>query len=234
MEEYENALEKRSICVKPLEAYVDCKTKILHRCKIHNVEWYSTPDNVLRGHGCPQCLKDKISEKNSKENETYLKELKNKNPNVIALSLYKGADKRIEHKCLKCGHVWKVKPSGLLSGKGCPKCRSSHGEMQVDNYLGALDLDFIREKRFDDCKDQRPLPFDFYIPLLNICIEYDGAQHFMPVDFTGKNEEKSKELFELTKKHDEIKNNYCRSKGIKLIRIPYYNNVEEELDKYFK
>lgn len=233
-EEYENELENRAIHVEPLEDYVDCKTKILHRCKTHGIEWNTTPDSVLEGHGCPQCLRDKISVKNSKDNKTYLEDLKCKNPNVISLEPYIGANTKIKHKCAKCGYIWSVMPSSLLSGKGCPRCRSSHGEMLVCEYLNMLKFDYIREKRFEDCRDIRSLPFDFYIPQLNTCIEYDGAQHFTPVNFTGEGPKKSKELFDLTKKHDDIKNKYCHSKGIKLIRIPYYKDVESELDKYFK
>lgn len=34
--------------------------------------------------------------------------------------------------------------------------------------------DFIIQHKFKNCRDIRPLPFDFYLPKLNTCIEYDG------------------------------------------------------------
>lgn len=64
--------------------------------------------------------------------------------------------------------------------------------------------------------NERLLPFDFYLTNLNICIEYDGIQHFKPINiFGGLNG------FILTKNNDEIKTSYCKENNIKLIRISY-------------
>ncbi|MCK9416215.1 hypothetical protein M0Q97_06115 [Candidatus Dojkabacteria bacterium] len=65
---------------------------------------------------------------------------------------------------------------------------------------------------------------DFYILIVdfNICIEYDGIQHFKPIFFFGG----IKAYNELIIK-DKIKTNYCMINNIKLIRIPYYANIED-------
>ena len=77
----------------------------------------------------------------------------------------------------------------------------------------------------------KTLPFDFYIPDLNICIEYDGEQHFEPVDFGGKGKEYAEKRFKAQQKRDNIKTEYCKNNNIKLIRIPYweFDNVENIL-----
>jgi len=36
-----------------------------------------------------------------------------------------------------------------------------------------MKIKYINQKRFKKCKNKLPLPFDFYLPDLNICIEYD-------------------------------------------------------------
>lgn len=64
-------------------------------------------------------------------------------------------------------------------------------------------------------KSNRRLRFDFYIPQYNIVIEYDGVQHFKIGGWA------TKEKLEQIQQYDEVKNQYCRKKGIKLIRIPY-------------
>jgi len=51
------------------------------------------------------------------------------------------------------------------------------------SYL--LDIEYIKQKRFEKCRNKLPLPFDFYLPNENICIEYDGIQHFKPIDYFG-------------------------------------------------
>ena len=67
----------------------------------------------------------------------------------------------------------------------------------------------------------------------NLCIEYDGIQHFIPTSFKKESEEEKLKNFEYVKKHDEIKNNYCKKNGINLLRIRYDENVEEKLVEYF-
>ena len=93
-------------------------------------------------------------------------------------------------------------------------------------------IKYTPQKRFDDCKDIKPLPFDFYLSDYNTCIEYDGQQHFEPVDFSGKRENLAQQQFEKTQYHDKIKNKYCEDNNIRLLRIPYFKNIEEELNNF--
>ena len=51
----------------------------------------------------------------------------------------------------------------------------------------------------------------------NICIEFDGSQHFYPFD----DSEYYKNEFVKLQLNDKIKNEYCLNNNIKLIRIPY-------------
>jgi hypothetical protein len=71
------------------------------------------------------------------------------------------------------------------------------------------------------------------LPLHNICIEADGEQHFRPVSFGGVDKKATVKNFELTKKRDKTKDDYCKKKNIELIRVPYFDmeNIEEILNK---
>lgn len=67
----------------------------------------------------------------------------------------------------------------------------------------------------------RQLPFDFYLPKYNLCIEYDGEQHFSPTTIGGISIEQGQLNFERLQINDQIKTQYCKDKGIQLLRIPY-------------
>lgn len=111
---------------------------------------------------------------------------------------------------------------------GCPYCveikniRFSKGVKEIEKYLKEKCIQYIQEFTFNDCRDINLLPFDFYLPKYNKCIEYDGEHHFRPVTFNGISKEEAQKNHEMTVKHDFIKNQYCENNNISLLRIPYY------------
>ena len=107
-------------------------------------------------------------------------------------------------------------PDLLIHGGGnCPKCTMTSGEYKVANYLDSMGYEYISQYSFADSEISRKR-FDFYIPSVDTCIEYDGIQHFEPVfNFGGE------DTFSYTKKNDEEKNEFCKKHNINLIRIPY-------------
>ena len=203
--------------------YVNTRTKIKCRCKIDGYEWTPIPNNLLSGSSCPKC-----SGKMQKTHEEFIKEMNEINPNIEILGEYLGALTSIKCRCKIDGHEWTPIPSSLLSGHGCPKCNSSKGEKAIAKHLKDNDMDFIEQHRFENCKHKKTLPFDFYLPNLNIVIEYDGRQHFEIVEHFG-----GLDSFIDTKIRDTIKNIYCKDNNIKLIRIPYweFENIETILDR---
>lgn len=210
-----------------LSEYKGKNTPILHKCLKHNVEWYAMPTNILKGEGCYKCKCEKISNKKSKLHDQYISEVAKVNPDICVLGTYINARTAILHKCLVDGYEWYAIPDSILHGYGCPQCNESSGERQVRQWLVEHNINYKFQKSFDDCRDKNPLPFDFYLPKYNSCIEYDGRQHYAVIDWFN-NEEK----FKLIQKHDRIKNDYCKNNDIKLLRIPYYANVEEELNNF--
>ena len=111
------------------------------------------------------------------------------------------------------------------NGSGCPYLTSSKTENLVYNLLTSKNIFFKAEESFDNCKDKKVLPFDVYLPNKNIIIECDGMQHFKAKkDFFG-----GKEGLKTNKKHDRIKNNFCKENNIPILRIPY--NYDPIVDK---
>ena len=79
-----------------------------------------------------------------------------------------------------------------------------------------------------------PLPFDFYIPSINMCIEFDGEHHYRPVKFhPTMTDYYIHDKYQKVKRHDLIKDNFCRDNHIELLRIPYYSirDIDEILSE---
>lgn len=202
---------------------------ILCRCRIHGYEWEPKPHNLKTRRGCSECRKDAISVKNMRSHEDFVKEIEIIHPNIQILSRYKGRKKKIHCKCNIDGYEWFGIPDSLLSENAkCPKCVSSFPENKLADIFAKNKIQAIRQHSFKDCVYKRKLRFDFYLPELNVCVEYDGEQHYRPVPFWGSENKKANNEFEKNKTRDEIKNKYCKEKNIPLIRIPYWekDNLE--------
>jgi len=86
--------------------------------------------------------------------------------------------------CRECGDVFIASKANFDCGQTrCNKCArsKSDGEEIIESFLNDHQINNVFQFRFDDCKDIKPLPFDFYLPDLNICIEFDGPHHFLPI-----------------------------------------------------
>lgn len=213
--------------IEVLEEYITNMTPILHRCKIHNIDWKATPVNILKGHGCRKCGNEILANDRKKSKEQYIEDLKKVNSNIIFVGEYINAHIPTLHKCLIHEFEWEANPNNILSGKGCPICKESVGERQVRQWLCNNNIVYEVQYKFEDCCDINALPFDFYLPDYNACIEYDGEQHYRPIDYFG-----GQESFERTVKHDKLKNDYCANNNIRLLRISYLENIEEKLNNF--
>lgn len=231
-EEYKQELANINPDIEVIEEYINSTTPILHKCKIDGHVWCAAPNNILNGCGCPECKFRKLSKLFSRTHEEYAKEVENCNSDIEVVGQYVNARTPILHRCKLDGYEWYAIPYNILLGQGCPQCKESSGERVVRQLLEYYDIQYIYQKTFQDCKDIQMLPFDFYLPDYNICIEYDGRQHFEPVDFAGKGEEWAQQQFIKIQCHDEIKNKYCKDNNIPLLRIPYFKNIEEELNNF--
>lgn len=227
-DEYVNQVQSINQYIDVLGIYKGSDIPILHKCKIDDYEWFTRPQNVLNGTGCPKCAGNM-----QRTHDEYVALVANINKNIEVVGDYINCDTPIWHRCVIDGRMWIARPVDILKGKGCPQCSQSHGEKTILNWLTDHHIIFIPQKKFSDCRDKNELPFDFYLPDYNVCIEYDGEQHFRPVDFAGKGETWATTNFEKIKRHDTIKTQYCENHNIHLLRIPYFKNVEEELNNFY-
>ena len=218
--------------IEVIESYIGANTPILHKCKVDGYIWLATPANILYGCGCPECKARMLSQMFRKSHDQYIKEVAAINFNIEVLGQYVNSHTPILHRCKLDGHTWKIAPSNVLNGQGCPCCQESKGERQIRQWLESNNIIYVYQKTFTDCKNKKELPFDFYLQEYNMCIEFDGLQHFEPVDFAGKGEIWAKKQFDKIQYNDEIKNQYCKKNNIHLLRIPYFKNIEEELNNF--
>lgn len=208
--------------------YINNATKVKIFCKKCGTCFEHEPVWHLSGMGCPKCAK------NAKLTlDSFLNKAKNIHGNRYNYDLIKQVKSNLKVKilCNNCKKYFLRKISDHLSGVGCPYCTKSRNEIFINAWLTNNKIDFIPQKKFIDCKDKLPLPFDFYLPKFNTCIEFQGQQHFSSglAFFINKlkSKDKAEEAFKRLIKHDKIKKKYCKDKNIKFIEITYKDKKDK-------
>lgn len=207
--------------------YKNNSTKVKIICPKHGI-FNQTPNSHISGsNGCSQCSgKFKITANTLK----YRAKIIHGNKYDYSLvSEIKNSTTKIKIVCQEHGVFLQTPDAHLNQRQGCPHCRESKGERDIANFLEKNKILFKRQHVFNKCvnpKTKRNLRFDFYLPDYNMCIEYDGEQHFKPKKrFGGENG------YNLTIYRDSIKNEFCKNNKIKLMRIKFNEKIINKLNK---
>lgn len=203
------------------------KVKII--CPIHGV-FEATPHNHLRKEtccGCTKCRREKQSKALLYSQEEFIEKAKKVHGNKYDYSLvnYINSMTKVKIKCNSCNNVFLQTPKSHLQGERCPFCfKESKGEEKIRKYLIKQNYVFEQNKHFDNLRNS----YDFYLPELNLLIEYQGEQHYKPVKKFGGEKRFLRQLAS-----DKLKADYAEKEGIELLTISYkdYKIIENILEE---
>jgi hypothetical protein len=207
--------------------YINNKCKVDIICPTHGKFNQRVTDHINGKHGCPECTMETLR----MTTDEFINKAKLVHGDKFIYDKvkinFKSNKDYIPIICPIHG-TFKQRVNSHLSGNGCPICNEPKGEINVKYYLNKSNINFIQQHKFADCKNINPLPFDFYLPDYNTCIEFNGTQHYRPVKWFG-----GPNAFNQQIKRDKIKMEYCQNKNIPLIIIKYDENIEKVLNSFF-
>lgn len=199
----------RDKTIKRNEAYWVCKCTCGN---LTSVRGSYLREGITKSCGCFQ------KEQTSKASRIDLTGLKFGKLTVLKLVGIKDQHTLWECKC-DCGNIINVTSNHIKNQQSCG-CLKSKGEEKIKSLLREMGVDFLSEYSFPALKKEKPLRFDIYIPSFNVLIEYQGEQHYRPVDFFG-----GETQFLKQKQNDLMKKEFCISNNFKLVIIPYTDFV---------
>jgi len=162
------------------------------------------------GHGCPSCSSNKRL-----TNDEFIEKSRaiHMDKYTYNNTVYKNMHSKVEIECEKHGPFYQL-PLHHIRGVGCPTCNQSKGEIMIENFLKEKNINYIKQKKFNDCVYKNKLVFDFYLPDYKTCIEFNGIQHYYSLDIFG-----GEDALVLNRIRDDIKRNFCSENELKLIII---------------
>jgi hypothetical protein len=188
-------------------------------CKEHG-DFVQRASSHLAGCGCKKCFVDESKH----STEEFIKIAKEIHGNKYDYSKvdYQTNKIPVEIICSIHGSFWQIPNAHTSPRNGCPSCNESKGENLVESFLKKYNLNHIREYKVSPYNYR----YDFYLPELNIFIEFNGFQHYSPVDFFG-----GEEGFRKTRKNDIIKKQIVKDNNGKLVIITYLHLNENTIEK---
>lgn len=192
----------------------------------------SSASSLLNGHGCI-CKKYSHSKVDLEDFLDRLVSLGKKQYTLTKKLPYINTTTPVELLHNVCGNVYKTKPMNFFKGRRCPFCAhkgNSKGERLVEEVLISLGIGYLEQGTFIGMEYKKQLYYDFLIEDYDAIIEYQGKQHYQPVDYLGGFKKFCSQL-----KRDEIKAKFAEDNGYKLIEVPYnldtYTKILDYLNK---
>ncbi len=198
--------------------YKGCKFKHNVQCDNCNYIYTATADGVFSGRGCPRCARRLI------HSIEYIKEQYLISDLEFISETYENMRSYYETKCKSCLFEFKTLPTNVIFQRtGCPKCSVRKNEKLLHRYLSQLLTGTnvcTKTIKTPDlrCRDSIRVDAAFIYNKNEYIIEYNGHQHYAPVDF-GQGFDKSLLDFEDQKLRDAWLRKYCSKSNIILIEI---------------
>lgn len=236
---YLNALkvceENNLMMITPIDDIKSAEDRVIYSCPKHGKN-ETKIYTLMLGHTCPKC---KIENQKLTPDEVKMR-IQSYGTTILNAEEYiDSRTKNLKIICRECGNEFITSYNSFVCSRGgqyCPDCSKyeSHGEKAIRIFLEKNKIDYIPQYKFNNCRDKKTLPFDFFLPKENKIIEYDGAQHYIPTNWNGSSEFEANNALKYIQEHDHIKNKYCADHNIKLLRIPYwdYHNIADILTKF--
>lgn len=126
------------------------------------------------------------------------------------------------------GHRYIASWANFQQGHRCSRCKQSKGEEELYNLLQLAFPDY-KITRQDNLRFLERQTVDFAISELKLAFEYDGKQHFEPVQYGGISIEEAEQRLNLQKRRDSKKQKLCQKNGHTLIRLRYDQDLQKEI-----
>lgn len=176
-------------------------------------EFKIAPKDFAKHRRCPECSR----KAKMKTNREFLEQVRSLVGDEYTFTeVYNGDNKKISVVHNVCGYEYSTTPNNFINGTRCANCNRSKGELAIIEVLESLGVPFEEQKTFPGLKNIKPLRYDFYIPNMGILIEYNGRQHYEPVDYFG-----GEYAFKNQVKNDTLKRQYAEDKNYTLLEIPH-------------
>lgn len=222
-----HALADNNPDIELLDIYVQRHIRVRFRCKLCNqINDFRWGDRKNLNCSCCSGSRQNCNQ------ESYQYLLDEKYDHQFTIQKFTSMSNKVLLKC-KCGFCFTILPCSTIRQRGirCPKCEStrSRAELYIEKYLQKHEIEYEAEKHWE-WMDSRTR-YDFYLPSLNLIIEFHGSQHYYFTPYFHQTEEG----FKKAQQRDKKKIDLALQHGLNYFIIPYQyqDSLKEVFDNLF-
>ncbi len=200
--------------------YKGPREKIEIICPIHGSFFQSPRDHVI-GKGCKKCASITTANKTKIGRDEFLRRARNTHGIQYEYGEYKGMHNKMEMFCPTHG-LFLCTPHNHIVGCGCPNCANSYGEKNIHIWLNDHGINHEQHKHILIGKHNYYV--DFYLEYfgLKFVIEFNGIQHYQPINFFG-----GEKRFKEQQKRDQMIRDFCLENNIIILEVSYQKTKDE-------
>ncbi len=209
--------------------YINNRQSLLIKCKCKH-EWRSQLTHILEGHWCHACAGV------DKKDIEYARHIIKSHNGLLLSKIYKNVDSPLKVQCNKCENIWYPTISNIKAGKWCRYCSGGKSQKQLFEIINNIfpehnvEYDYAGFEWLKNSQTGKKFHIDIFVHEIKLAIEYDGEQHFFPINFCG-NKKKALQIFKTTQQRDSLKNKLIslHPNAIKhFLRLDYKTTIEQQ------
>lgn len=226
--------------------YTKAREKICIICPKHG-EFWMTPDNHLRGQGCPVCGAENRHLHRRMKLDEFIKRAKEVHGDKYDYSKveYVNCETKVCIICPKHGEFWQT-PHVHLNGHGCPKCKFE--KLSKEQFaIGKIEFEKIKEKNKDFLDYSLSEYKGMHTKILVKCLkcgkifwqEPDAQKRGNKCPYCAGKNKTTKDFIEQAKKihgnkYDYSKSEYIKAKTKTCIICPEHGEFWQTPDKHLR
>lgn len=212
--------------------YVNNRTKVLIHSNLLNEDFLITPNHFLAYEVPKKYLGLSKYETGKLNKEIFIQRAKLIYGNKYDYSKVEYIDVNTKV-CIICpihGEFWQTPTNHLWNREECPNCNKSKGEQLISYILDKLKYEYTSQYPIQIETNKYKIDFCLIINNKLIFIEYNGIQHYEPVDIFGGEEK----FYNYQIPRDNTLKEYCKNNDIILLTYKYnipFNELESIIKK---
>ncbi len=213
------------------QEYNNSRSPLQLKCNKCGHHWTTKFSHIVSNHWCAKCAGILCKDL------SYARKIIEDKGGILLSTAYINSNTPLLVICCKCNNKWTPTIDNIKAGKWCKYCSSGKTQKKLFKIVKEIystcnaEYDYSGFKWLKNAKNGKSQHIDIYVHNINrsfsLAIEYDGEQHFLPINYCG-NRSKAENRLKKIQARDIMKDNRIKEHPFDIkyfIRFNYRDHI---------